>query len=337
MIRLRMSTADLERMRFAYSPLTEAAESLYMLHSGRIHPLHRGWYEMTGQVLRRTDTALLRAVIPARGCIANFLLGGTTDAATSIEQQLKLITDCPPEQLNADLEGVWRGDQMPPAARQLIAEGPSGGRRLADALWQYWQAGIEPYWRQIRALLDADVAHRAGRLARGGIEALMSDLHPELEMVDHTIQIVRRPSCQHDLTGAGLLLVPCVFAWPHLIAGLGTTGTPSLTYGPRGIGTLWETGGLPPPDDDDPLGALLGRTRAVILTRVALPRSTTDLALELSQSPSAVSAHLSILRRCGLVTSWRSGRRVLYQRTPLASSIVIASTPAAGIASDTTA
>lgn len=42
MIRLRMSATDLERMRFAYSPLTEVAESLYMMHSGHIHPLHRG-------------------------------------------------------------------------------------------------------------------------------------------------------------------------------------------------------------------------------------------------------------------------------------------------------
>jgi hypothetical protein len=45
MIRLRMSVTDLERMRSAYSPLTEAAETLYMLHSGRIRPLHRRWLE----------------------------------------------------------------------------------------------------------------------------------------------------------------------------------------------------------------------------------------------------------------------------------------------------
>jgi DNA-binding transcriptional ArsR family regulator len=337
MIRLRMSAADLERMRFAYSPLTEVAESLYMLHSGQIHPLHRGWFEMTREALRQVDTALLHAVVPARGYIANFLLGGTTDAATGIGEQLQLIAECPPEQLHADLAGVWRGGDIPAEVRDLIAEGASGGPRLADALWQYWEAGIAPYWQQLRALLDADVAYRAGRLARGGIEALMSDLHPELELVDHAIQIVRKPSSEHDLTGAGLLLVPCVFAWPHLIADLGTTGTPSITYGPRGIGTLWETGSGQQPDSDDALGVLLGRTRAAILTHIALPRSTTDLALELGHSAPAVSAHLSVLRRCGLVTSWRSGRRVLYQRTPLASSIVTASMPAGGIASDSTA
>jgi DNA-binding transcriptional ArsR family regulator len=164
---------------------------------------------------------------------------------------------------------------------------------------------------------------------------LLSDLHPELELVDHAIQIVRQASsAEHDLSVTGLLLVPCAFAWPHLIASLSTAGPPSLTYGPRGIGTLWQAAGQEPAEDDDALGALLGRARAAILTQVALPRSTTDLARELGQSPPAVSAHLSVLRRCGLVTSWRSGRRVLYQRTPLATSVVIASTPAAAIALD---
>ena len=337
MIRLRMSAADLERMRFAYSPLTEVAECLYMLHSGQVHPLHRGWFETLGEPARRADSALLREVIPARGRIASLLLGGTTDATTGIERQLQQVADMDPEQLRADLEGVWAGGQMPAAARALIAAGAAGGRHLADELWQFWQAAIAPCWRQVRALLDADVAYRAGRLARGGIEALMSDLHPELELVGHSIQIVRRPGSERDLTGAGLLLVPCVFAWPNLIADIGADGAPSLTYGPRGIGTLWETGWQVPPEDDDALGALLGRTRATILTLVALPRSTTDLALETGCSPPAVSAHLAVLRRCGLVTSWRSGRRVLYQRTPLASSIVTASAPATDVGPGSTA
>ncbi len=334
MIRLRMSATDLERMRFAYSPLTEVAESLYMLHSGQIHPLYRNWFVETREALRRADSALLRAVIPARGCIANFLLGGTTDATTGIGEQLQMLADRDPDRLHADLRSVWAGGDMPPAARGLIVEGASGGRRLADELWQYWQAGIAPYWGQIRAVLDADVAYRVGLLAKGGIEALLADLHPQLELVEHSIQIVRKPGSERDLAGAGLLLIPCVFAWPHIIADLGTAGTPSVTYGPRGIGLLWETGRQrPAADHEDALGALLGRTRATILTRLALPRSTTDLAQELRQSAPAVSAHLAILRRSGLVTSWRSGRRVLYHQTPLAVSVVTASTCAAGIGS----
>jgi DNA-binding transcriptional ArsR family regulator len=45
----------------------------------------------------------------------------------------------------------------------------------------------------------------------------------------------------------------------------------------------------------------------------------------IGQSPPSISQHLSVLRRSGLVTSWRSGRSVLYRRTTLASSIVEAS------------
>ena len=128
---------------------------------------------------------------------------------------------------------------------------------------------------------------RASQLARGGIEALLSDLHPELQLVEHSIQIVRRPSSERDLAGAGLLLIPCAFAWPHIIADLGTAGTPSLTYGPRGIGLLWDTGRQrQAAEEEDALGALLGRTRAAILTRLALPRSTTDLALKSASAPA---------------------------------------------------
>jgi DNA-binding transcriptional ArsR family regulator len=331
MIRLRMSVTDLERMRFAYSPLTEVAESLYMVHSGWIHPLYRGWFTMTREKLDRADSTVLRAVVPARGYVASLLLGGTADVTTTIEQQLQRLANCPAEQLRADLEAVWCGGDLPQAAQRLVTD--SGGRRrLADALFQYWQIAIEPHWPRLRALLDADVAYRAGQLAQGGIEALMSDLHPELELAGHAIQIVGRRSSEHDLTGTGLLLIPCAFAWPHIIVDLGRSGPPSLTYGPRGIGALWETKAAVPADDGPlgALGALLGHSRAAILGYVALPRSTTEVARELGQSPPAVSAHLKILRRCGLVTSWRSGRRVLYQRTPLASSVVAASSAAAG-------
>jgi hypothetical protein len=41
-----------------------------------------------------------------------------------------------------------------------------------------------------------------------------------------------------------------------------------------------------------------------------------------------------VLRRNGLVTSWRNGRRVLYQRTPLATSIIAASAPHLDIADE---
>jgi len=72
-------------------------------------------------------------------------------------------------------------------------------------------------------------------------------------------------------------------------------------------------------------GALLGRSRAAILLAVAMPMSTTDLARALGQSNPAVNEHLSVLRRSGLCHFVAFGPPVLYQRTPLATSIVAAS------------
>jgi DNA-binding transcriptional ArsR family regulator len=203
-----------------------------------------------------------------------------------------------------------------------------GGGLIADALRQYWQVAIKPFWPQIRAVLDADVAYRATRLARGGIEALLSDLHPELELAEHAIEVQSSAAgSEHELPGAGLRLVPCVFAWPHVMVDIDAGNPPSITYGPRGIGELWPQ--TPPPEPTgDALAALLGRTRAAILRAVALPKSTSDLAAELDQSMPAISAHLAVLRRAGLVSSRRAGRRVLYQLTPLARSVLAASSNA---------
>jgi DNA-binding transcriptional ArsR family regulator len=321
-IRLRLSPGDLERLRFAYSPLAEVAESLYVLQCGQIPDLHRGWFDATRTRLYQVDMGTLATIVPApRPHVASFLLGGAREPATSIDAQLDMVAHLPAERLRADLEVVW-GGELPPATNVVLEHG--GAVRIAETLRQYWNVAIKPFWSQIRAVLDADVAYRAARVARGGIEALLGDLHPELELAEHaiTVRSTAQPA-EHRLTGSGLLLVPCVFAWPHVMADIGAGNPPTITYGPRGIGRLWPTV-VPETAEGDSLGALLGRSRAAILRAVDQPKSTSDLARELGQGMPAVSAHLGVLRGCGLVTSWRAGRRVLYQRTPLATSIIAA-------------
>jgi DNA-binding transcriptional ArsR family regulator len=322
-IRLRLAAGDLERLRFAYSPLAEVAESLYVLQCGDVPSLHRAWFERISKRLGQVDMPALQAIVPApRPHVASFLLAGAREPATSIDAQLAMVAESTPDRLRADLEVVWQGE-LPPKTRVILEHG--GGRRIAEALREYWTVAISPYWPQIRAVLDADIAYRAARLARGGIQALLSDLHPELELVGHTITVQCKAGSEHQLAGAGLVLVPCVFAWPHVMADVGAGNPPNITYGPRGIGELWPMA-QPAARDGDALAALLGRSRAAILLSVGLPKSTSDLARELEQSMPAVSAHLAVLRQAGLVTSWRAGRRVLYQRTPLATSVVAAST-----------
>lgn len=326
---LRMSQADLRRMRFAYSPLAEVVESLHMLSCGGPVPeLYRGWFAMTSGRLGQVDMPLLRAVVPPGSETARFLFQGAADSGTTIERQLQLVADYPADRLQHDLGELWGGTGLPPVAERLLSD-VGAARRLADALWEYWKVAVGPYWAHIRALLDADVAYRTARLADGGIECLLADLHPRVKLYDHALQVgIEGPVAEHDLSGTGLMLIPCAFAWPYLDVGVGNPWPPHLIYGARGVGNLWQDRASTAPRRADVLGELLGRSRAAILTSLALPMTTTDLARELALSPPAVSAHLSVLRRSGMVTSWRSGRRVLYQRSPLATSIITASSTA---------
>ena len=160
----------------------------------------------------------------------------------------------------------------------------------------------------MRAVLDADIAYRAQQVTLGGISALLKDLHPKLEFDQSTIRINKTGHRTYDLEGNGLLLMPCVFAGSHIMFDPGSLGLPSIDYGPRGLGTVWDNN-CTALDDGDPLTALIGQSRTAILRNAELPRTTTDLAHELRLSGATISVHLSILRLCGMVTSWRSGRR----------------------------
>jgi DNA-binding transcriptional ArsR family regulator len=324
MIQIRMRAADLGRMRFAYSPLAEVGESLYLLARGQVPPVHRWWYDQVKPKLARAnvDAAMLRAVIPGTPFVPSYLFDCATSPATTIESQLDLVAAVSPDLLREKLEHVQNGEPLTPEAHALIKDGTAGPQRLAEELHRYWQVAIEPFWPQLRPVLDDDVAFRAAELTKHGVEAMLSGLHAEISMHGEELRIGVHFSAQEDLAGAGLVLVPSVFTWPHIVFVPGTRGPSTLTYGARGVGKVW---GKAPDDyvtDEEALGALIGRSRAAILLSLELPYSTTELGVRLGQSPPAVSQHLAVLRRSGLVRSWRSGRSVLYRRTDLADSVI---------------
>jgi DNA-binding transcriptional ArsR family regulator len=59
-----------------------------------------------------------------------------------------------------------------------------------------------------------------------------------------------------------------------------------------------------------------------LLEVLRCPASTAALARSLDVSPSAVSQHLAVLRRCDLVDRTRSGREVLYQTSALGLTLL---------------
>ena len=191
-------------------------------------------------------------------------------------------------------------------------------RRLADAIEGFWNRAIEPAWPRIQAFLDADIAHRARRLAQGGPAALFADLHPGVVWGADHLDVVSDRDATVELDGRGLVLLPSAFQWARPATIELAPWQPTLVYPARGIATLWDEGS----DAADGLVRLLGATRAAILAALAAPRSTADIAQLLSISAAGASHHLTTLRDAGLATARREGRTVLYVRTPIGDALV---------------
>lgn len=316
-----MSAGDLGRVRFGFSPLAEVAHSLYMISERRIRPPQRAWFHAIREQLGAVDMGLLSAVVPPGALIADWFFDGDVRRTTTIDNQLAQLADMSPDRLRLGLASVWDGATMPARARELIEAGSGGPPRLADTLADYWHAVLAPYWPDIRAVLDDDVSYRAACLVNGGGELLFAHLHTEVTLRGDTVEIAKATAFERDLSGDGLTLAPSVFAWPHCVVTLNDEGPVNLSYAARGVGTLW-TARETTMSRTDAMGDLLGRSRAAIISDLAVPRSTTELATRLALTPPSISQHLAILKRGGLVTSWRSGRRVLYKRTALATSLI---------------
>ncbi|WP_018348905.1 DUF5937 family protein [Longispora albida] len=327
MVSMRFGPDDLIRVRFARSPMMEVINSLrLLLEPGPGHPargpgMFRPWLSTVPGRVAGLDLSAVLPLIGDRLRLPDFLVRPPDRAEATIAEQLDQLRATPPERVHAALEELRNGRPLAPELHALRDDPEPGLDRIAGQLAAYWDVALEPYWPRIRALTDADLAYRAAALTRGGVAEVFATLHPgvEYQHQEGTLHIRQWSDCEHELRGLGLLLVPCVFAWPGLNLIASPPYQPVLGYPPRGIAELWSGASTPAVA---PFGELLGRSRATLLAHLDLPLSTTQLAMDIGVTPAAVSQHLSVLRRCGLVTSRRAGRTVLYQRTPLATELL---------------
>ena len=177
----------------------------------------------------------------------------------------------------------------------------------------------------MRAILERDVVYRAGQLTSRGWAAALGDLHPGLSWHEGRIELSRWSGDEDaELGGRGLLFVPSVFVWPGLALSLEPPWPPALVYPARGVAALWERPGRK--EHGAALDRLLGPSRAAVLLALDEPASTTQLVAALGQSLGGVGDHLAVLREAGLITRARSGRSVLYRRTPVGDALAAAET-----------
>ncbi|MFH8370982.1 helix-turn-helix domain-containing protein [Streptomyces sp. NPDC018031] len=318
---LAFSTDDLAHTRFAVSPMWEVVTSFGLLASAAPHPVHRRWVEQVRPRVAAAglDRGRLAELVPARGYVCDFLTPFPRVPAPTLEAELAAIRATPASRVRQDLDTLGGAT---PRRRALRADPPAGLGRVTDEIEAYWELALAPYWAKIRAVLDAEVFHRARQVAEHGTGHLFNDLHPSVRWDRHTLRVVRRCSTvSRETSGPGLLLVPSVFA-KGVLTWSRAPEPPQLAYPARATGTLWEPRPVP---HAEAIAAVLGRSRAMLLTELAAPASTTDLAGRTGISAAGVSQHLTALRAAGLVSAHRAGRSVLYARTAVAESLLTAS------------
>ncbi|MBL1102232.1 ArsR/SmtB family transcription factor [Streptomyces coffeae] len=316
---------DLLRCRFAISPLGQTHEAVRTLRRRERHGYHLPWLRRISEAADGLDLSELLLLMPRYGGYTPDFLAPPPEAPdVSFEDEVARLRATDPATARHELAlslDCTPGAADSPRGRTMLDDPVATVRRLADITERAWQALIEPDWPRLRTLLEADIAYRSRQLADGGLERLFQDLRPRMSWADRTltVHIPHIPTQTQTLDGRGVLLVPSVFVWPDVVSGFIPPWQPTVIYPARGVGGLWRE---PDASAPDTLVRLLGANRAAILTGLEEPASTTALALRHRLAPSSVSAHLSVLRAAGLLTSRRQGHQVLYERTPLALALI---------------
>jgi DNA-binding transcriptional ArsR family regulator len=331
MFEARFTAHDVSHLRFAFSPLWETIASLRVLQAPGRHALHLPWATEARAAIQATglDLSLPFALVPPTSYIADFVTPPPTTPLPDFADELATVAATPRELVivNVGEMAAAHTGNLPNRARAealwaaMIADPDRYLVELVEVLAAYWELVVEPHWPRLRALLDADVLHRSRELARGGANGAFADLHADVAWDGQALTVAKKYRKVVQLEGQGMVLVPCAFAWPSVLLMCDGPWQPTLIYPARGVATLWETGACTPTG----LAGALGRTRAELLSALAGPAATGELASRLGVTAGAVSQHIAVLRGAGLVVTQRVGRRTVHARTSLADALVAAS------------
>ncbi|MFF0338372.1 DUF5937 family protein [Kribbella sp. NPDC004875] len=306
MLTYLLDSQDLADVRFAVSPVAEMVLSMRALRDPGRFPLQLGWVRAVQSQVADLDWNVLRRLVNDTMGSPDFLTPRPISPLTQLTDELDVITSVDRRTFERQIVAV--NGELP---EDLTVE------EVVEVLRQYWDAAMAPYWNRMRTLLSADISYRGHILTQQGTGAMLNDLGPAISYANGELKVERvaHLSRTEAVAGRGLVLQPTLFG-PHAVIPFDPGADPLLGYPPRGQANLWSV--VEPPSRQD-LAQLIGTPRAHILELLTYPRTTTDLAGELKVTPSAVSQHLQLLRRTGLVEPQRTGKQVLYRPTELAA------------------
>jgi hypothetical protein len=193
-------------------------------------------------------------------------------------------------------------------------------RHLAAAVQDFYETAIAPYWDGITARLEADCSYRSRIILNGGVEKLLSTLHPTVTWSPPVLEVPATRSQDIASNGQGVVLLPSLFlrSRPVVINTPGNGRPPVVAYpiplNPAATLSLWSPCDV---NSVEALGALVGKTRATIVHVLSESCTTSELGRRIGISAAAASQHTTVLREAGLITTHRRMNTALHTLTPL--------------------
>jgi len=323
---LELDVADLAATRFAISPLCETTRAMLLLARPSPAAVNLPWVRWARAKLGRQPLRLPRAwplIVNGLHCYPEFLNPAPAVREPELGDELARVRSTPAEAVRASLVRVFGDHPWPDSATELLQRPTESLAEIAAELAECHERLVMPHWERIRPVLEADIAYRSQLLAGGGARSLFSDLHPDLRWSQGTLMINDTdegpPGGRVMLGPDGVVLMPSVFNWPLVSYTKATSSQTTLLYPARGTATVWEDSVTAA---SGAVEELLGPARARLLGALRSPATTSALALRFGVTPSAISQHLAVLNRSGLVERQRSGRRVLYQASELGLALL---------------
>ncbi|MFD0555108.1 winged helix-turn-helix domain-containing protein [Streptomyces rectiviolaceus] len=268
-------------------------------------------------------------LVPARGWTPDFL---APTGVGSIPELLERVRFTPRSQIRADLALMAQWEPIPPWARNLPNDAELL-QRVYDSLDQVCAVVLSPYWTQITNAATADQGVRMRQTLTGGMEGILASLDPRRIRWHPPVLEVALLSGRDDdlhLAGRGLLLVPTVFGAGTPAIDTDAAPQPVMSFPVRSDHLAKTQSWLIPPAQSGPptsdaaLAALLGHTRAAVLTAIAEHPgcSTKELAAHTGITSPSASEHATVLRTAGLISTIRHRNTALHSPTHLGTGLL---------------
>ncbi|MDH2428139.1 helix-turn-helix domain-containing protein [Sphaerisporangium sp. TRM90804] len=241
------------------------------------------------------------------------------EAQAGHEQALQALSHTPRVRVRHEMELLRARAGLPTSSLEDLARGDERSiRRLERVAAGYCQTVLSPHWPEVDRVLAQERGLLLRHLATGGIERMLSHLEPVMRWRPPVLE-VDYVAGRHELSlrGRGLTLIPSYFCRMTPVALVDQRLPPVLVYpAAHHVSPAVAAG--------DPLAALVGRTRAEILHRIAATSGcTTSELARLAEVPLATaSEHTRVLRQAGLVASTRQANQMLHQVTELGEGLI---------------